>query len=144
MSRWIVCAVAALSLHGGAIGQTKISTVEEYAKVMRSNVETGRAMNQALTTKSYPEARKALATARGNFVALEGFWAERKRDDAVSIVKDGLNQIDALDNMLEKNADLASVQKASQEFGLSTCAACHKLYREGDDQTGFRFKTGVF
>jgi hypothetical protein len=62
----------------------------------------------------------------------------------MAIVKDGLGQIDTLDKMLAADADLATVSMASQEFGRTTCAACHKLYREGDDQSGFRFKPGVF
>ena len=32
----------------------------------------------------------------------------------------------------------------AKEFGGAVCAACHKQYREGDNQTGFRFKDGVF
>jgi mono/diheme cytochrome c family protein len=35
-----------------------------------------------------------------------------------------------------------AAQAAAKEFG-GTCAACHKLYREGDAQTGFRFRAGV-
>ncbi len=101
-------------------------------------------MNNALSAASYGEAQEVLASVRQNFVALQRFWGERKRADAITIVTEGLKQIDALDQMLANETDLASVQKASQEFGRTTCAACHKLYREGDEETGFRFKPGVF
>jgi hypothetical protein len=107
------------------IAQTKIKTVEEYTKIMKSNGELGRAMNQALTVKqSYPEARKIAASLRQNLVAIQPFWAERKREDAVRILQAGLGRIDALDILLATEADMPSVMKASEEFGR-TCAVCH-------------------
>jgi hypothetical protein len=145
MHRALVAAAAGvLVAASAAIAQTRIATVEDYARLMKSNAELGGAMNKALGAPSYPEARKVLTAVRRNFVALQGFWTERKRTDAIAIVKDGLRQIDNLDKMLAAEADLAAVGPASQEFGRTTCAACHKLYREGDDQAGFRFKPGVF
>jgi mono/diheme cytochrome c family protein len=143
MHRSLVAAAVVVAA-SAALAQTKIATVEDYARLMKSNAELGGAMNKALSAPSYPEARKVLAAVRRNFVALQGFWTERKRTDAVAIVKDGLGQIDTLDRMLAADADLAAIGTASQEFGRTTCAACHKLYREGDDQSGFRFKPGVF
>jgi len=40
--------------------------------------------------------------------------------------------------------DQVAAQAAAKEFGGNTCGACHKLYREGDNQTGFKFREGVF
>ena len=125
-------------------GVLRIVTVDDYARVMKDNAQSGAAMNKALSAGAYPEARAVLASVRRNFVGLERFWTERKRADAVTIVKDGLTQIDALDRLLADNADVSAIVAASQTFGRTTCAACHKLYREGDEQTGFRFKAGVF
>jgi hypothetical protein len=122
----------------------RIATVEDYASVMKSNAEAGAAMNKALTAGAYPEARLVLSGVRRNFVALQRFWTQRKRADAVAIVKDGLTQIDTLDRMLANDAELSAVGEVSRTFGRTTCAACHKLYRDGDEQTGFRFKPGVF
>ena len=39
--------------------------------------------------------------------------------------------------------DQMAAQAAAKEFGGSTCGACHKAYREGDAQAGFKFKAGV-
>jgi len=121
----------------------RIVTVDDYAAVMKDNARSGGAMNKALTAGAYTEARAVLAGVRRNFVGLERFWVQRKRADAVTIVKDGLTQIDALDRLLASNAEPSAIGEASQTFGRTTCAACHKLYREGDEQTGFRFKAGV-
>jgi cytochrome c556 len=77
-------------------------------------------------------------------MALQGFWTDKKKDDAVAIVKDGLTRLDALDKLLSApTVDQMAAQAAAKEFGGNTCGACHKLYREGDAQTGFRFKPGV-
>jgi len=38
---------------------------------------------------------------------------------------------------------LKMAQAAGKEFGGATCGACHKLYREGDAQSGFKFKAGA-
>ena len=69
--------------------------------------------------------------------------SEKKQDAAVGIVKDGLTKIDALDKMLSATpVDQMAAQAAAKEV-QGTCGACHKQYREGDAQTGFKFKAGV-
>jgi hypothetical protein len=35
-----------------------------------------------------------------------------------------------------------TAQAAAKMFGGNTCGACHKMLREGDAQTGFRFMAG--
>jgi len=136
----------ALALAGAvAIGQGKITTTEEYTKLMKSNAQANGALNKALGSAAYADARMQLTTLRQNFTTLQGFWAERKKDDAVGFLKDGLTRLDALDKMLAAaTVDQMAAQAAAKELGGATCGACHKTYREGDAQTGFRFKPGVF
>jgi len=138
--------VALVALAGAvAIGQGKITTMEEYTKLMKSNAQANGGMNKAIGSAAYADARTQLATLRTNLMTLQGFWAERKKDDAVGFIKDGLTRLDALDKMLSAGTvDQMAAQAAAKEFGGATCGACHKTYREGDNQTGFRFKPGVF
>jgi len=145
MRRFLVCATALMAVLGaGVIAQSKITTVEEYAKVMKSNAQANGASNKAIGSGAYADARTQLATLRQNFVVLQGFWTEKKRDDAVGILKDGVSRIDALDKILSAGTvDQMAAQAAAKEFGGNTCGACHKLYREGDAQAGFRFRPGV-
>ncbi len=76
-------------------------------------------------------------------MALHVFWAEKKQDDAVGIVKDGLTKIDALDKLLSAGTvDQMAAQAAAKEV-QGSCGAYHEQYREGDQQTGFKFKAGV-
>ena len=127
------------------VAQGKITTTEEYTKLMKANAQANGAMNKAVGSGAFADARTQVATLRQNFMTLQGFWTERKRDDAVGILKDGLTRLGALDKMLSAGTvDQVAAQAAAKEFGGMTCGACHKLYREGDNTAGFRFKAGVF
>jgi hypothetical protein len=147
MRRVTTYMAAALVVLAGAIaiGQAKITTIEEYAKLMQSNAQANGALNKALGSAAYADARMQVVTLRQNFMTLQPFWTERKRDDAIGFVKDGLTRLDALDKMLAAGTvDQMAAQAAAKEFGGNTCGACHKAYREGDAKTGFRFRPGVF
>jgi len=139
---WIPVMVVALGVV--TIAQAKL-TMEEHVKIMKSNAQANGAMGKAIGSGSYADARMQLATLRQNYMTLQGFWAERKKDDAVAIVKDGLSRLDALDKLLSApTVDQMAAQAATKEFVGNTCGACHKAYREGDAQTGFKFKEGVW
>jgi hypothetical protein len=138
----ILALVAVISVT--VMAQAKLTTVEEYAKVMKANAGAAGPMNKAIGSGAFADARPHVATLRQNYMALQGFWMDKKKDDAVAIVKDGLSRLDALDKLLSApTVDQMAAQAAAKEFGGNTCGACHKLYREGDAQTGFRFKPGV-
>ena len=145
MRRFLLCASAVVAVAGaGILAQGKVTTVEEYAKLMKSNAQANGAANKAIGSGMFADARMQVATLRQNYMALQGFWADKKQADAIAIVKDGLTRLDALDKMLGAAApDQMAAQAAAKEFGGMTCGACHKLYREGDAQSGFKFKAGV-
>jgi hypothetical protein len=145
MRRFLQCASALVAVIGtGALAQTKVTTTEEYAQLMKANVQAMGGTNKAIGSGAYADARMNVATLRQNFMALQAFWVDKKRDDAVAIVKDGLTRLDALDKSLSAaTVDQMAAQAAAKEFAGATCGACHKLYREGDQQSGFKFKPGV-
>ena len=141
---WIPSLVIVVALTGVIGAQAKLATVEDYAKVMKANGQAVGAMNKAIGSGAFADARTQVATLRLNYMALQQFWADKKKDDALAIVKDGLARLDTLDKTLAApTVDPMAAQAAAKEFGGNTCGACHKLYREGDAQTGFRFKAGV-
>lgn len=145
MTRVLLCAWGLMAvLAAGVIAQTKVTTAEEYTTLMKTNAQANGAMNKAIGSASYADAKMQVATLRTNYMALQGFWSDKKKDDALAIVKDGLTRLDALDKTLSAaTVDQMAAQAASKEFGGATCGACHKLYREGDAQSGFKFKAGV-
>jgi cytochrome c556 len=145
MQRFLVWIPALMAVLGVVtIAQAKLTTAEDYTKVMKANAQANGAMNKAIGSGAFADARMQLATLRQNYMALQGFWVDKKKDDAVTIVKDGLSRLDALDKVLSApSVDQMAAQAAAKEFGGNTCGACHKAYREGDAQAGFRFKPGV-
>jgi hypothetical protein len=141
----VLVALLGVAVSGqGTAGSAKM-TLEQYAALMKSNAQANGAMNKAIGSGAYADARAQVGTLRKNFMALQPFWTERKRTDAVAIVTDGLNRLATLDEMLGRaTVPQMEAQAAAKEFGGNTCGACHKLYREGDAQSGFKFREGVF
>ena len=124
-----------------ASAQMKITTFEDHAKLMKSNAQANGALGKALGAGAFADARTQVATLRQNFTTLQAFWTEKKRDEPIKIVKDGLMRLDALDTLLAAPApDQMAAQAAAKELGPNTCGACHKQLRDGDAQTGFRFR----
>jgi cytochrome c556 len=143
MRRLGLWAIAGCVLGLGTIaaGQTKISTQEDYAKVMKATAQAFGAANKAVGSGAVADAKPQIATLRENLTAVQAFWVGRKKDDGVAMAKDSLAKVAALEKALS-GTDQAAAQAAAKELG-GTCAACHKAYREGDAQTGYRFKAGV-
>jgi hypothetical protein len=140
----MVCTAAALAaavMVAAAQAPAKIATLADHVALMKSNAQANGALNKAVGSAAYADARMQVATLRTNLRTLETFWTEKKRDDAVKIVKEGQNRLDALDKILSAPApDQMAAQAAAKEFGGNTCGACHKQFREGDAQTGFKFR----
>jgi len=129
---------------GVVLGAQATLLNEDHPMLMKSNAQAAGAMNKAIGSGAFADARTQVATLRQNFTSLQGFWMGKKKEDAVLIIKDGLTRLDALDKLLASpTVDQMAVQAAAKEFGGNTCAPCHKQYREGDAQSGFRFKDGV-
>ena len=144
MRRFLLCASGLIALVGSGVLAQKVTTADEYVQLMKSNAQAIGATNKAIGSGAYADAKMQVATLRKNYMALQGFWTDKKKDDAVVIVKDGLTRLDALDKILSApTVDQMAAQAAAKEFGGATCGACHKLYREGDAQSGFKFKPGV-
>ena len=144
MRRFLLCAAALMAVIVVDVLAQKVTTVEEYAALMKANAQAAGAANKAIGSMAYADARMNVATLRKNYMALQGFWADKKEADAVTIVKDGLTQLDALDKMLgAATVDQMAAQAAMKGFQGATCGGCHKAYREGDAQSGFKFKAGV-
>ena len=144
MRRFLVWVPSLMVVLGVVIGAQATMTLEDYAKVMKANAQAIGGMNKAIGSGAFADARMQVAVLQKNYTILNGFWASVKKDDAVAIVKDGLTRLEALDKMLgAATVDQMAAQAAAKEFGGNTCGACHKLYREGDATTGFKFKAGV-
>jgi hypothetical protein len=132
----------------GAVGlaqaPTKIAALADHMALMKSNAQANGALNKSLGSGSFADAKAAAGTLRTNFTTLRTFWTEKKNADALKIVDDGLSRLDGLDKLLAAAApDQMAAQAAAKQFSGGTCAACHKMMREGDAQSGYRFRPEV-
>ena len=148
MRKFTIASAVALVVFAGtiAIGQApaKIVTMADHVAVMKSNATANGTLNKAVGSSAFADARPAVATLRTNFTTLQTFWTEKKNAEALKIVTDGLSRLEALDKMLAApTPDAMATQAAAKEFGGNVCGACHKVMREGDAQTGFRFREGT-
>ena len=148
MRRFTMCSTVALVALIGAVtfaqAPAKIATAADFAALMKSNAGANGALNKSLASGAFADARTAAGTLRTNFTTLRTFLTEKKVEAGLKIVNDGLMRLDALDKILAAPApDQMAAQAAAKEFGGNTCGACHKMMREGDAQTGFRFREGM-
>jgi hypothetical protein len=119
---------------------------------------------QALTAADYPAKMKAVAQANGelqkalkagvvadaaapakalaaHFADIEKFWAGQKKDDAVKLAASArMGFADAA--AAAAKGDAMAAQMAAGN-ATANCKQCHGLYREGDQQSGFKFKAGA-
>jgi hypothetical protein len=131
---------------GGApvMAPAKIATLQDHAMLMKANAQANGALNKALGSGAFADARTQVGTLRTNFTTLRTFWTEKKNAEALKVVNDGLSRLDAMDKVLGAAApDQMAAQAAAKEFGGATCQACHKMMREGTPETGFRFREGM-
>ena len=153
MSR-IVVGLAAALVAQLAVAQQDIS-LEDYAALMQSNqealsaveAEALSAVEAAVDAAEYQEARRSVAMLRRNFQGrLPRFWFSRERSDAVEIVNEGVDRLARLEELLSRvgNVPEAPVRQAVGKFRGAVCSACHEAYREGDRESGFRFREGVY
>ena len=89
------------------------------------------------------DAISRLADARRTMESVRTFFEARKMDDAVRLAGKTIAEMEALDDVLSMaEPDQAAAIEVTAAISRA-CDACHKVYREGDPQRGFRFKDGI-
>jgi hypothetical protein len=85
--------------------------------------------NDPLLAKDY------LLRARDQLATTITFWRDRKKDDAIAILRDALKKMDALDTaMSAEKVDMPAAAELARQVNTS-CEACHAKYREQDPIT---------
>jgi cytochrome c556 len=72
------------------------------------------------------------------------FWRDRKRDDAIRLLRDNLAKLDELDAALSvERVDRVGVDALASQVTAS-CQNCHNVYRDQDPVTkAYRLKPGT-
>ena len=100
-------------------------------------------ISASLSDGDFTTAKERTIRSREQLAITVTFWRDRGRDDAVTLLRSALDQMDALDAALSIEAvDSSAVETLATEIG-GACAACHAVYREQDPVSGkYRLKPG--
>jgi hypothetical protein len=94
--------------------------------------------------RDFESAKSQLTRSREQLAVTVTFWRDRKRDDALKLLKDTLTKMDDLDEALSVvTVDAARADGILKQVN-SACEACHAVYRQFDPATKtYTFKPGV-
>jgi cytochrome c556 len=108
---------------------------EKFVQNMQTAGRNYAAVNDLIGKKDYDSAKAQLTRAREQLAITVQFWRDKKKDDALKLLRDSLERSDELDNALsEETVNPAAITTASQRLGAS-CQACHAQYRVQDPAT---------
>lgn len=124
--------------------QYPIFTADHFVSAMKTAGQAFTLVNASLGKGEYEDSKAYLAISRDRLATTITFWRDRKKDDAVKMLRSTLTKLDELDAALSvEKVDSAAVSSAAKEAG-SSCEACHAVYREQDPVTkAYRLKAGL-
>jgi cytochrome c556 len=135
-----------LAVAGPAIAQKnpyRTYTEEKFVQNMQTAGRNYGAVTDMLAKRDYESAKAQLSRAREQLAITVTFWRDRKKDDAVRLLREALDRTDDLDVVLsEETLNPAAISAASQRLAAA-CQACHAVYRTQDPVTkAYRLKPG--
>ena len=138
--------VVVLASGTGAIAQKnpyRNYTEEKFIENMQTASRNYAAVTDLLAKSEYDPAKAQLTRAREQLAITITFWRDKKKDDAVKLLRDALLRMDDLDAALSTETIQSSeINAASQRVGVA-CEACHALYRDQNPITkSYRIKPG--
>jgi cytochrome c556 len=144
MRRFTTYVLAVLMAASVALAASqKASTPEDLDKAMKRIGPANVAMNKAIKSMAWTDAKKQMAIVEEALVDAHNFWVVKKKDDAIKMSSDAQAKLKALKSTIDKpSPDSATVMTAAREFATS-CLGCHKAYREQDANQQFVLKPGI-
>jgi cytochrome c556 len=129
---------------GAAIAQKnpyRNYTEEKFVQNMQTAGRNYAAVTDLLARSDYESAKAQLTRAREQLAITVTFWRDRKKNDALKLLKDALDGTDDLDAALSAETVEPSVVRATSQKLAAACEACHAVYRDQDPGTrAFRMK----
>jgi hypothetical protein len=123
-----------------AIAQ-KVVGPEEFDRAMKTIGTAIDAVNKSIESKQYVDAKTPLALSRQILASTRPLWTASQNPDAAKMTRESVAALDALDKVLSARMVDATAVAAAVQNVTRSCDACHALYREGDQQSGYRIKS---
>lgn len=138
----LALAAASFVLAGASIGlaqtrQYPIFTPDHLDSAMKTVGLAFNLVRHSIETQDPELAKDYLARARDQLATTITFWRDRKADEAIAMLRDNLEKMDALDTAMsvdKARMDVPAVEEISKRVTAS-CQACHARYREQDAVT---------
>ena len=131
-----------VALASTAMLAQKVTTPDDLDKAMKKIAPAQGAATKAIQSMSWADAKTQIGIVKQTLADTESFWVAHKKDDAVKMLKDSIAKVSAVEEAVSAPApDQQAVMAAFKQVG-ATCAACHKQYREQDENQQYRLKTG--
>jgi len=121
-----------------------IFTTESFQTAMKTVGLAFGLVNSSLTSSDVASSKDYLARSRDQLSTTIVFWRDRKKDDAVKMLRDTVSKMDELDVVLSaESVDLSAAAALAKQVNAG-CESCHAIYREQDPTTKeYRLKPGV-
>ncbi len=121
-----------------------IFTDEQFIAAMKTIGQAFAAVNVSLAKAETDDGKAYLAISRDRLATTITFWRDRKKDDAIKMLRDTLATLDELDAALSaEQVDRTTVSDLARKGGAE-CERCHAAYRDQDPATkAYRFKAGT-
>jgi hypothetical protein len=121
-----------------------VFTPDDFVRMMKSVGQNFAAVDRSTAQQDFESAKGQLTRSREQLAVTITFWRDRKRDDAIKMLRTTLTRMDQLDDALSAEkidpAAAAGIVKQVQ----TACEACHAVYRDQDPASkAYRFKAGV-
>jgi cytochrome c556 len=116
-------------------------TEEKFVQNMQTAGRNYAAVTDLLAKNDYDSAKAQLTRAREQLAITVTFWRDRKKNDALGLLRNALDGSDDLDAALSAESVEPAVIRAASQKLAAACEACHAVYREQDPGTrAFRIK----
>lgn len=144
MRRFLTCSTALILVLTGTVALAqKVTTPEDLDKAMKRIAPAQAAAAKAIQSMAWADAKAQIAIVKQSLSDTEPFWTAHKKDDAVKMLKDSMAKVTAVEEAVSAaTPDQQAALAALKQVG-ATCAACHKQYREQDENQQYRLKTGA-
>jgi cytochrome c556 len=137
-------AIAATGSAAAAQKTYPIFTQDDFVKFMKTVGQNFGAVNASITKSDFESAKSQLTRSREQLAVTITFWRDRKKDDALELLKAALKSMDDLDGALSEERIDPSKAGGSLEKVNAACEACHSVYRDFDTTSKtYTFKPGA-
>src|SRR4029453_4259577 len=142
MRRLISYTFAVTALATAVVAAQKVTNPEELDKAMKKIAPAQDATGKAIQSMAWADAKAQVTIVKQALMDTESFWTANKKDDAVTMLKDSIAKVTAVEQALSApTPDQQAVLASFKEVG-ATWGAGHKQDREPDANPQYQLKAG--